>query len=347
MKKILLIEDDTTLRENTAELLQMSGYEMFTASNGKKGIELAKEYYPDLIICDIMMPELDGYGVLEKLSESKITNKIPFIFLSAKSEKKEIRKGMELGADDYLTKPFEEEELINAIESRLAKVEILKEKGSSSEKEKNTILTINELKNFFFDEGEYLTFKEGEAIYKQGNHPNYVYLIERGMVKTHKIDEYGKELITKICKEDEFFGHASFTQNFSYKEDATALKDTSVYVIGKDFLRSVLEQNRHLTMELIDYLTEGLSDLKEQLLQMAYGSVRKKTATTILQFVDKLKKTSDNEGIKICRTDLASVAGIAPESFIRTMADFKKEGFIAIEGRSIKILDIKSLEKIS
>ena len=126
MKKILFIEDDTVVRENTAELLELSDYEVITAANGKIGVELAKKELPDIIICDIMMPELDGYGVLQALAQKPETQQIPFIFLSAKTEHKDIRRGMDLGADDYLTKPFEEEELISAIEIRLAKVSILK-----------------------------------------------------------------------------------------------------------------------------------------------------------------------------------------------------------------------------
>ena len=125
MKKILLIEDDKALRENTEELLELFGYAVTTAPNGKTGIFRAKEELPDIIICDIMMPEIDGYGVLQNLSSDETTKHIPFIFLSAKTEHKEIRKGMDLGADDYLTKPFEEEDLMSAIESRLAKAQLL------------------------------------------------------------------------------------------------------------------------------------------------------------------------------------------------------------------------------
>src|SRR5690606_29458379 len=109
MKKILLIEDDPALRENTAELLELSNYMVVTAPNGKKGIEAAKRELPDIIICDIMMPEIDGYGVLQAVASDDATVNIPFIFLSAKTEHKEIRKGMDMGADDYLTKPFEED----------------------------------------------------------------------------------------------------------------------------------------------------------------------------------------------------------------------------------------------
>src|SRR5690554_7354904 len=125
MKTILLIEDDLALRENTAELLELSDYNVITAPNGRIGIEKATEFLPDIIICDIMMPEVDGYGVLQALSADKSTKHIPFIFLSAKTEHKEVRRGMDMGADDYLTKPFDEDELLSAIQSRLAKATIL------------------------------------------------------------------------------------------------------------------------------------------------------------------------------------------------------------------------------
>src|SRR6187402_3562660 len=119
MKKILLIEDNSDVRENTAEILLLAGYIVDTAPNGKIGVELAQTEKPDLIICDIMMPELDGYGVLHILNKKTETAGIPFIFLTAKTEKTDIRKGMNLGADDYLTKPFDDTDLLNAIETRL------------------------------------------------------------------------------------------------------------------------------------------------------------------------------------------------------------------------------------
>src|SRR3954462_4905357 len=124
MKKILLIEDNTEIRENTEEILSLANYEVITAPNGKMGVTLAQDQHPDLIICDIMMPELDGYGVLHILSKKTETAQIPFIFVTAKTEKTDIRKGMELGADDYLTKPFDDTELLNAVETRLKKHEM-------------------------------------------------------------------------------------------------------------------------------------------------------------------------------------------------------------------------------
>ena len=130
MKKILLIEDNIDVRENTADILKLHNYKVVTAENGQIGIEKAKRYPPDLILCDIMMPVKDGYDVLEELSNAKETIGIPFIFLTAKSERTDFRKGMNLGADDYLTKPFEEHELIEAIETRVRKNDFLRKEFS-------------------------------------------------------------------------------------------------------------------------------------------------------------------------------------------------------------------------
>lgn len=350
MKKILLIEDDTVLRENTAELLELAGYSMLTAADGKKGIEVAIEHRPDVIVCDIMMPETDGYGVLKALSRDPVTQKIPFIFLSAKTERKDVRKGMELGADDYLTKPFEEAELIGAIESRIAKAAILedldRETTSKAMDPFGLPRTLHELKNYVDDEGTEYSFQTGEAIYKIGDNSNTIYLVLQGVVKTYKLDEQGKELITGIFKPDDFFGLCSFSKNIPYDEFATAMESTKAVGIPKEQIKQLLAENYELTMEFMQFLSDSLSDTKEQLLQMAYGSVRRKTASTLLKFADKLPPNQTGS-IHILRSDLASVAGIATETLIRTLSNFKEEGLISIENRDIRILDLDELKRIN
>lgn len=351
MKKILLIEDDTVLRENTAELLGFSDYNVITAPNGKIGLEKAQSELPDIIVCDIMMPELDGYGVLQVLSKIENTKHIPFIYLSAKTERQDVRKGMNLGADDYITKPFSEDELISAIESRLAKVSILKDRREANDiglngNNENDIRTLNDLKNFFDDNGERIQISQGENIFEEGDHSNTIYLIIKGLIKCHKLDEQGKELTTALYKEDDFFGYTSFTENTVYQETATAVKGCELVGISKNDLKDILNTNHQITLELIKLLSDDLNGTKNQLLQMAYSSVNKKTAITILQFAEKLNK-NPNDSIKISRNDLASVAGIATETIIRTMSTFKKEGIIDIEGRTIKILDMEKLKSIS
>lgn len=350
MKTILLIEDDRALRENTAELLELSGYSVLTAANGKIGIEVAKKNLPHVIICDIMMPIIDGYGVLQNLSSDQNTKQIPFIFLSAKTEHKEIRKGMDLGADDYLTKPFEEDDLISAVESRLAKAELLSRMfGKTSNKKdvsKDKMRNLNELKYFFDENGEVVDFDEGETIYQEGSRSSMIYLILKGLVKCHVMDADGKELITSLYSANDFLGFTSFLDNVPYKESATTIEPVALAGISKDSLNEILKKNNNISLELMELFTENISVIKAQLLQMAYSSVRKKTAQTLLQFVEIMNRDTE-DSIKISRNDLASVAGIATESLIRTLSGFKKEGLIDIEGRNIHIKDLKALQYVN
>ncbi|MBT8185337.1 MAG: response regulator [Eudoraea sp.] len=349
MKRVLLIEDDFSLRENTAEILQLSGYEVIMAPNGKVGVTNAKMHLPDVIVCDIMMPEMDGYGVLQELSADDKTKYIPFIFLSAKTERSEIRMGMDLGADDYLTKPFEEEELLSAIESRLARTELLSRMTAlpedNSSEEENQMSTLNELKNFFDDHGAIEKYTKGVEIFREGDHSNSIYLILKGVVKCYKMDEDGKELITSLNRADDFLGFTSFADNTMHQETATAVEETELAGISKTKLKDILQHNQNVSIELMELLTENITDIKEQLLQMAYSSVRKKTAQTLLQFAEILN--NDPKGpIRISRSDLASVAGIATESLIRTLSGFKREGLIDIEGRNIRIVSLDALQHV-
>tara|TARA_R110000782_G_scaffold109207_2_gene198112 strand:- start:133 stop:1182 length:1050 start_codon:yes stop_codon:yes gene_type:complete len=349
MKTILLIEDDKILRENTAELLELSGYRIITSPNGKIGIKTATEQLPDIIVCDIMMPEIDGYGVLEALSNNESTQQIPFIFLSAITEHKAIRKGMDLGADDYLTKPFEEEDLISAIESRMAKAKLLHDINTSKKEQiddPDEIGNLNQLKNYFDDNGEVITLNEGDTIYEEGVRSNNVYLILKGVVKCHTMDQDGKELITTLYHADDFLGFTTLMNNVVNQETATALEIVELASVTKEQLLQIVSENHTIPLELMAMFSDNISDIKHQLLQMAYSSVRKKTAQTLLQFAE-LMNNNTSEPIRISRADLASVAGIATESLIRTLSGFKKEGLIEIEGRNIRIKELKVLKYVT
>lgn len=351
MKTILIIEDDTVLRETTAEILELENYKVITAANGKRGIELAKIIIPDIIVCDIMMPEIDGYDVLKLLSEDEKTKRIPFIFMSAKTEIKDIRKGMDLGADDYLTKPVNDELLISAIESRLAKAVLLQEEEANVEisnesSEFKNIENIDDLKNYFCDFGVSKSYKKGEVIYREGELCNTIFLVYKGAIKSSKIDEFGKELIINVFKDDDLFGFSTICENTHYFETTAAMEKTELMLVTKNTIQKIIENNYKLSLEVFQLINENLTEVKEQLLQMAYGSMRRKTANTILKFAQKMnRKPSDS--INISRRDLAGVAGIATESLIRTLTDLKKEGIIEIEGRNIRIIDLEALESIN
>ena len=143
MAKILVIEDEASIRENILELLEAENFEALGATNGKVGIKMAIDQIPDLILCDMMMPEVDGHGVLKALRSEPLTATIPFIFLTAKADKSDIRTGMELGADDYITKPCTPQELLKAITIRLEKHKAISRKSQKTLDELRTNISMS------------------------------------------------------------------------------------------------------------------------------------------------------------------------------------------------------------
>jgi CRP-like cAMP-binding protein/AmiR/NasT family two-component response regulator len=350
MKKILLIEDNDDIRENTAEILELSNYKVITAENGKIGVERAIEFAPDLIICDIMMPGLDGYGVLHAVHKNEAIKNTPFIFLTAKSERSDFRKGMELGADDYITKPFEGIELLNAVESRLKKIDLLKiELAPGLEGLQNLIEASggkNPLKDF--TEGRNInTYKKKQVIYSQGNHPGRLYYIVKGKVKTFKTNEYGKELITELYSEGDFVGYIALLEGTVHKDNAEALEETELAVIPREDFEELLNKNAEVAKKFIKLLAKNVTDKEEHLLGLAYNSLRKKVAETLIMLQKKYKNENDEKfTIDISRENLASIAGTATESVIRTLSDFRNEKLIEINSGNIKIVNFKKLENL-
>ena len=185
MKKIAVIEDNAEMRENIQEILELANYEVVSAENGRLGVDLIKNSHPDLILCDIMMPELDGYGALYYLSKDLSTSTIPFIFLSAKAEKVDMRKGMTLGADDYLTKPFNEMELLDAIETRLKRSAAIRELSSGNADLNEFVRkaqTLDGLKDLALNSRTKL-FARKEQIFFEGDTPTFIYYILMTMIK--------------------------------------------------------------------------------------------------------------------------------------------------------------------
>lgn len=152
MTTVLVIEDELTVRESLVDLLEIEGFRAIAADNGKTGLTMALKEHPDLVLCDISMPGLDGFGVLQKLRENPDTGAIPFVFLTARTKKVEFRRGMELGADDYLFKPFTIDELLSAIAARLTKQAALIQQLSTARTKLPTIAAHDGLLNYFYQE---------------------------------------------------------------------------------------------------------------------------------------------------------------------------------------------------
>jgi two-component system, OmpR family, alkaline phosphatase synthesis response regulator PhoP len=140
MKTVLIIEDDVDILENIQDVLEQQDYQTITATDSALGVRLSRRSDPDLVLCDVMMPKLDGYGVLSEMRQHQVTATTPLIFVTGKSERAEVRRGMDLGADDYLTKPFTTSELLSAVKSCLGKQERLA-RQYSMESQKAKLLT--------------------------------------------------------------------------------------------------------------------------------------------------------------------------------------------------------------
>jgi CRP-like cAMP-binding protein/ActR/RegA family two-component response regulator len=350
MKKILLIEDNKEVRENTAEILALANYKVVTAKNGKEGVETAQKELPDLIICDIMMPVLDGYGVLHMLSKNETTLGIPFIFLSAKAERSDMRKGMDLGADDYLTKPFDDAELLNAIETRLKKSETVKKEFSKDLEGLNEFINgakcFEDLKKLSAGH-DVREHKKKSTIYSEGGYPKGIFFIHKGKVKTYRTNEQGKEFITGLYREGDFFGYLSLLEENKYSDTANALEDAEVCLIPKDDFYSLIYKNAEVSRQFVKMISGNLQEKEEQLVKLAYNSVRKRVAEALTTLSNRYKKETDTPfSMNISREDLANLSGTATETTIRTLSDFKEEGLIEIKGSAISVLNYERLSRM-
>jgi CRP-like cAMP-binding protein len=349
MNTILLIEDNNEIRENTAEILELANYNVITAENGKDGIEKAQQAKPDIIICDIMMPVLDGYGVLHMLNKNEELKDIPFIFLTAKTERQDFRKGMEMGADDYITKPFTEIELLNAIEQRLRKLSVLRKKYASSQDGVRELLQDIGRQ----DAWENLStgrntnyYKKRHVIYSEGNHPNRLFYVQKGKVKLFKTNDDGKDLTIGLYGEGDYFGYMALLENSVYRENAEALEDAEIAMIPREEFDALIKENQVVMKKFLQILAGNITEKEDQLLGLAYNSLRKRVADALIMLRDKFSNGEPSFSIHISREDLANIAGTATESLIRTLSDFKAEKMIDIKDGSIVLLNEKKLANL-
>lgn len=345
MKKVLIIEDNPVIRITTADILKLADYEIMTAENGKEGVELAKSMLPDLILCDIMMPDLDGYGVLRILSKNPETLGIPFIFITSKSSKTDLRKGMNLGADDYLFKPFKETDLLETIEMRLKRNESIINKYQSQPTQEiiEKTVDLDDLVSISSSRKEKVVLKK-EKIYQENDYSNYVYFVLSGKIKCIKTDTYGKEYVTDIYVPGNFFGYMPLYQESEYHDTAIALEDSSVAIIPKRDFLSLIQSNQDVSSKFIEMLSENIKEKENRLLQLAYAPVRNRVAQAILKY-RKIDNKSNMSITGITRDDLASIVGSTKESLIRILTEFKQDGIIESNGRDIIILKENTLKR--
>jgi DNA-binding response OmpR family regulator len=349
MKSILVIEDNADIRENTAEILDLAGYKTFTAENGKAGVEIALREKPNLIVCDIMMPELDGYGVLHLLKKNTETENIPFVFLTAKTERSDFRKGMEMGADDYITKPFEDIELLNAIEVRLKKAEILDNKYPSSMQGVNQF--IKDVKNSglisqLAEQYDVENYTKKQTLYQETKRPKFLYYVVKGKVKGFKTHEDGKEYITDLFSDGDFIGYPALIEEKNYDDSAVVLEDAEIMQIPKEDFLKMIYGNMDVAAKFIRIITQNVKEKEERLLNLAYSSLRKRVAKALLDIQTKFNAEKAGKPLEISREDFAHYVGTATESLIRTLSDFKSEKLIEIKDGKISVINNDKLKNL-
>lgn len=347
--KILLIEDNSEMAENISSILQLAHYEVIHAPNGKIGVDLAQQKRPDLILCDIMMPELDGYGVVHILNKDPDTAHVPFIFLTSKADKSDFRTGMNLGADDYITKPFDGIDLLKVVEMRLKKNELLKSNYSNTAQDVNAFFNkTRELKDFqkLSANRPVRKYKKKDLIFMEGQTPNDLFFIEKGRVKTYKVNYDGKELITGMHGEGDFLGFVPLLEEKPYNENAEVLEDARIAVIPKSDFLTLIYSSKDVARMFIKLLSNNLQEMENRLMDIAYQSVRQRVANALLKMDAAITDENTKGIINITRRDISNIVGTATESLNRTLSDFKDEGLISISGEGIRVINKAKLQKL-
>jgi CheY-like chemotaxis protein len=328
MKAILLIDDHPLIRQNTSELLQLAGYTVQTAENGKAGVEYALATRPDLVICDVMMPVLDGYGVLQIFNQHPQLTGIPFIFLTAKATPLDLRQGMELGADDYLTKPFNSNTLLSTVARRLARFQYLRPPAAPTGSLES--LTANRRAH---------QIVRGQCVYTAGNKPSRLYYVQAGQVKAIRAAPGGKEMIVALYQEGDFFGYEALLTQTRYESSTVAVKDCSLLYIPAEEVQSLLH-GAELGRQLATLLATRLREREQQLLETAYCSLRHRVAAALLRL-----HNPHNALIQLSREELAEVVGTTTESLSRLLSEFKQDGLVELTPKGIRLLQPEKLNE--
>jgi CRP-like cAMP-binding protein len=292
-----------------------------------------------------MMPELDGYGVLRILSKNETTAGVPFIFLTAKTELVDVRRGMTLGADDYITKPFDDVELLDTIEVRLQKA---KHNPASSTQSIINPLTGEEVIESLpahIRDGEVRLIRKKDLLFSEGQTCRSVFIIKSGRAIATKIDDYSKEVVTRLYQYPTIIGVSSAFTGQRYQETVKAFEDLEVLPVKKDdFIKYVLHDPSaafYFLQQMASYQLHS----DEKLLLQAFGSVRMKLAATLTDLFNSYV-VDDKAVIPVSREDLASMAGTAKETIIRCLSEFKEEGLVSIQGSDIIIASIQKLAEL-
>jgi DNA-binding response OmpR family regulator len=345
MYKILIIEDDGLFSKSAEEILRLSDYEVLVAADGRNGVKKAIELIPDLILCDIQLPDLDGFGVLKAIRNSDRLRKTLFIFMSGIPQHQDFRRAMDSGADDFLLKPFTGTELLMSVSSRLQRLEQLSESDSPLLDDDNLPINFQDRLAVRYP----LThFKKNAQVFHSGQNIHFLIFLVEGILRCSRFDHSGKELTVAIYSPGQFVGLTEWLQGLQFQDDGHALTDlVFISVPVADFKFEILRA-RGVSTLLTRQLATELRNQNELLLNLAYQDLRGKVAYAFLRLHGVMQNQMDpKQSLPITRVILATIAGIAKESAVRTVLDFIEEGLLEETSEGFRILDRAGLEKIS
>ena len=329
---ILIIDDEEIIRNNISKTLELAGYRTITVSNGREAVAIIHSQIPGLILCGDSISEMNGYLILHLLKRNPATQNIPFLFLTAKIELQLFRKGMGMGADDYLVKPCDDVELLNTVELRLKKNTPANEPAEMEIEGIVQHFNGEQLTNHFLNGYDTHIFTKRQELYHEGKRPQKIFYLLSGKVKTIKTHPDGKEYITNVYTNGDFLGYIAVIENINYDDTAIVLENSEIVQIPRQDFIDILNQDATIATKFIQLAGNNAREKEERLINLAYSSLRKRIAVALLQ-LNKKFNPSNISGIplNITRENFARYVGTATESVIRTMIDFRDEKLIDID----------------
>jgi CRP/FNR family cyclic AMP-dependent transcriptional regulator len=282
MKKILLLEGDTTLSKDMSNILRLANYEVEVANNGKFGLETAYQNIPDLIICDLNLPELDGMGLLRILSRHAEFNLVPFLFISKDKSLESIRRIMDMGADDFIINPVDHTELLRTVDIHIMKMEKVKASFHRERTQNETSFD-----SFLKTPHTHKKYKKKQMIFQTGDKPNFLYYIAQGKAKSFIENEEGKEVTVTLYVAGDFIGTSALLAKSPYAANAMALEDLELVLIPKEEFTEIMSNDSALSHDILLRLKNANTLNNERLLKFAYDSARKRVADSLLFVSDK------------------------------------------------------------
>lgn len=348
MYKILLIVNDPEIRTSTCEILELASYQVIQASDGKHGIEQAIAERPDIIVTEITMPGLDGFGVLHLLHSKPWFGNVLFIVLCSVLDKKEIRRAMEMGADDVIIKPFEGTELLSCIESRIRKQQLRQNGHLPIDLVPPPLQSENELLSYLVKDRNIDRYNKKQLVIKEGERPTKVYYVVCGKARSFKTHPDGKDLVIDLYGPGDYIGFEDLLSGSNYSETVETLDYTELAIIPRKDFEEVIQSSTLASKKFIEKLIQRSARLQNRLLWLAYHSLRQKVAAAILQLKQKYNCTPNGTfEINLNRAAFASIAGTATESSIRTLGEFKAEQLIELEADgTIRLVNEKKLSEL-